>query len=432
MQAQAQANNVYMAERAAIFATMKAQRVRARPARPIVTPTWIMYPLQLHPEESIAKVEKAMPQVQLQISNMRRTETHLRLHHPPLVIEAPNPQPMTLTWPENVELGTHAMLAGRGYTFTGPQSQIVRFDESPHTLIAGITGSGKSVLAQGMALSLALHTSPTELRYMVVDLKRDDLVPLMQLPHTVQFAGAPDEATNAIAAVHAEMERRRDSYEHPVFRLVLWIDELSMLPDEAADMLKDITALGRSMQINVVAATQHPTAEVLGGSAGKINYTTRLVGLVADASAASTATGRTKTGAEMLPGKGSFIRVEGSKTIRFQSYFISYPDLRRMVTGVKRKWRGTAVAPLAQRVAAPVQASEVLAQSTSTDELLHDVFAAYHDGNGDLMRGGMMTAIRALYGDAAATGGRRHQEQRDEVLRRFDAWIASLPVEPSR
>lgn len=411
----------FVAERNAIMATLRAQRVKAKPTRPIVTPAFVLYPLQLHPEETIHSVERAMPQVALQVSNLRRAATHLRLQHPPLVIEAPHPHPSTLAWPQELPVEPHSMLAGRGYTFAGPEEQRVKFDESPHVLIAGITGSGKSVLAQGMALSLAMTTSPADVRYMVVDLKRDDLVPLQGIPHTVAFAGDPDASVRAINAVYAEMERRRDAYSRPAYRLVLWIDELAQLPTEAQELLKTITALGRSMEINVVAATQHPTAEVLGGSVGKINYTTRLVGLVADATAAATATGRSKTGAEMLPGRGSFIRVEGPRMVRFQSYLLTHPDVRRMVRSIRQRWNGVQPAPMqrSSHASATVETPEV------TDDLLADVFAAYHDGEGGLMRGGMMAAIRAAYGDEAATGGRRHQEQRTDVLAQFDEWLST-------
>lgn len=403
----------FMRERDAIAATLRAQRVKARAVSPIVTPAFVLYPLALHPEETIASVERAMPQVALQLSNVRRKATHLRLHHPPLLIEAPHPEPRTLAMPQTMQLGAHAMLAGRGYTFAGPEEQIVRFDTSPHTLVAGITGSGKSVLMQGMALSAALHTTPAELRYMVVDLKRDDLVALQGLPHTIDFAGDPDASLRAIDFVHTEMERRRDAAGKASWRLVLWIDELAQLPHEAQEQIKVITALGRSMGINVVSATQHPTAEVLGGSVGKINYTSRLVGLVADATAAATATGRTKTGAEMLPGRGSFIRVEGATMVRFQSYLLEHGDVRRMIRSIRERWNGVTPACAVQRSSAP-QLNQIEA-----------VFAEYHDGDGDLLRGGLAAAIRAAYGDEARSSGRIYQEQRDAVMQRFAQWYAS-------
>lgn len=421
-------------ERQAIQQTLIAQRVQAKPTRPIITPAFVLYPLTLHPEERISSVEKAMPQIQLQVSNLRRTATFLRLQHPPLCIEAPHPAPDTLRWNMDAQVPPHSMLAGRGYLLTGAEEQIVSFDTSPHTLIAGITGSGKSVMAQGMALSLAMATSPAEIRYYVVDLKRDDLVALQGLPHTARFAGDPDQAIDVINAAHAEMERRRDSYGRPPFRLVVWIDELAQLPHDAQEQLKVITALGRSMQINVVAATQHPTAEVLGGSVGKINYTTRLVGLVADATAASTATGRTKTNAEKLPGRGAFIRVEGPHTTRFQSYLLTETDMNRTIRTIRAKWNGVMPAQLdpghrrpAATPAAPVSSGNVQ-QTCNTPDPVIAVFEEHLKPDGDMAYGWVAAAIRAAYGDDASKSGRRYQEQRLDIVERFHDWRATLPA----
>lgn len=420
-------------ERQAIQQTLIAQRVKAKPTRPIITPAFVLYPLTLHPEERISSVEKAMPQVQLQLSNLRRRATHIRLQHPPLCIEAPHPAPETLHWRMDAEIPTHSMLAGRGYTFAGPEEQIVAFDSSPHTLIAGITGSGKSVMAQGMALSLALATSPAHVRYYVVDLKRDDLVPLQGLPHTAKFAGDPAQAIDVISAAHAEMERRRDHYGRPPFRLVIWIDELAQLPHQAQEQLKVITALGRSMLINVVAATQHPTAEVLGGSVGKINYTTRLVGLVADATAAATASGRTATGAEKLPGQGAFLRIEGPNTTRFQSYLLQHSDLRRTIRTIRSRWNGITPAQLDPGHRRPAEDGEwrwsdaPVAAEPAPDPVLA-VFEEHRTTDGDMAHGWVAAAIRTAYGDDAARSGRRYQEQRADILDRFQAWTKTLPA----
>lgn len=421
-------------ERQTIQQTLIAQRVKAKPTRPIVTPAFVLYPITLHPEERISSVEKAMPQIQLQVSNLRRTSTHLRLQHPPLCIEAPHPAPDTLRWNMvDAHVPPHAMLAGRGYLLTGAEEQIVTFAGSPHTLIAGITGSGKSVMAQGMALSLAMATSPAEIRYYVVDLKRDDLVALQGLPHTAKFAGDPDQAIDVINAAHTEMERRRDSYGRPPFRLVIWIDELAQLPHDAQEQLKILTALGRSMHINVVAATQHPTAEVLGGSVGKINYTTRLVGLVADATAASTATGRAKTNAEKLPGKGAFIRVEGAHTTRFQSYLLTETDVKRTIRSIRDKWNRIIPAQLEPEHRRPAPVSSGKMPQTchpappKVDPVIA-VFQSYLQPDGDMGHGWVAAAIRAAYGDDASKSGRRYQEQRLDIVERFHEWRATLPA----
>ena len=88
---------------------------------------------------------------------------------------------------------------------------MLRFDDTPHVLIAGTTGSGKSTLLRMMIATLALNTSPANLRLYLVDLKNTDLKPFRRLPHTELFAGEENEARQVIRIVHREVRRRKDT-----------------------------------------------------------------------------------------------------------------------------------------------------------------------------------------------------------------------------
>jgi S-DNA-T family DNA segregation ATPase FtsK/SpoIIIE len=90
--------------------------------------------------------------------------------------------------------------------------------------------------------------------------------------------------------------------------------------------------MGRSKKINVLAATQKPTVDVIG-STNKSNYTLRLVGKVKSPKDAEVAAGTSGTGAEFLPGNGSFLYVDGMECRRFQAYFV--PDVEQMVAPLK-------------------------------------------------------------------------------------------------
>ena len=321
--------------------------------------------------------------------------------------------PQAIPWPGMLDNGAHELSIGRGFEWGRASTQVITLDDSPHTLIAGITGSGKSVLEVGAVLSLAMNTPPDECDLILIDLKNDDLVPLRNLPHVVQFATNPDDAMQAVEYVAAESARRRDSQRRDNRRIVVVIDELAQLPPDGLELLNGVLSLGRSQRINVISATQHPTADTMGGSVGKVNYTTRLVGRVAEAQAANTAAGRPKTGAEFLPGKGSFLRIEGPDLVRFQAFKLTHGDVDRIVGEVVAKWGArTAAVPIATIQAQPVPADP-----------LADVFAEYHDGVGNLARGGISAAIRAEYGDDAATTGRRYQEQRAAVMDCFREWL---------
>ena len=398
-------------EIAAINNTFKNRGVGARYKIRFVAPSFYLYGLEVSPNESIARVEKEVPQLSLALTLARGRQCAVRLQHPPVMLEVPRMDPQAIPWPGMLDNRAHEMSIGRGFEWGRASPQVIALDDSPHTIIAGMTGSGKSVLEVGAVLSLAMKTPPDELELMLIDLKNDDLVPLRNLPHVIQFATNPDDAMQAVEYVSAESARRRDSQRRDNRRIVIVIDELAQLPPDGLELLNGVLSLGRSQRLNIISATQHPTAEIMGGSVGKINYTTRLVGRVSDATAAATASGRGKTGAEFLPGKGSFLRIEGPDLVRFQAFNLTHDDVDRIVGEVVAKWGGR-----------PAQPVPVPNMGIDADPLA-DVFTEYHDGHGNLARGGISAALRAKYGNDAATTGRRYQDQRDAILVDFQQWL---------
>jgi DNA segregation ATPase FtsK/SpoIIIE-like protein len=230
------------------------------------------------------------------------------------------------------------MLIGRSY-IGEPRNEYVSFDDVPHTLICGITGAGKSVLLQTMLLSLCAGTSPDELKLVLVDLKNEDLVPFERLPHVLAFAGTKPAALQAIRAVVAEKDRRVENRGHKPYRLVLVIDEMAQLAsdNEIREMLGDLASIGRSKAINLIGATQHPTEKGGLGSLLKANFSLRLAGMVAPGQS-YIATGRPQTHADLLPGKGAFLRCEGPNLYRFQSFYIEPGEVVGMAKFVGQQW----------------------------------------------------------------------------------------------
>jgi|GEM_PF-3004878 len=304
--------------------------------------SYIAYGLRLYSTVLPQDVEKLLPKLSEALSALRRRPTDVRLRRKPLALEVAHPFPAPLDWHKaQTALQPDTMLTGRNYSGGEPVDDVLRFDDTPHVLIAGTTGSGKSTLLRMMIATLALNTSPANLRLYLVDLKNTDLKPFRSLPHAELFAGEENEARQAIRMVHREVRRRKDAEDIDAPRIVLVIDELAEVGDkDTLDLLSSILRIGRSFRVNVVAATQLPTKATCGE---KNNYTVRFVGAVTDPQTAALAAGRGESGAHLLPGKGAFLRVEGTTLERLQAYRLDMPGTASMVQQAVQRWGKRAV-----------------------------------------------------------------------------------------
>ncbi len=299
---------------------------------------YISYGLSMAMDEKFQRVEGIQRELSNLLTNGRQrlgiagNVQVIPVATPRLALEVPHPSPLPLQWSPRKVTTTpvHSMLIGRSYV-NGPKNEYISFDDAPHTLIAGITGAGKSVLLQTMLLSLCAGTSPDDLRLVLVDLKNEDLVPFECLPHVQTFAGTREAALEAIESVVVEKDRRVKRRGYKPYRLVLVIDEMAQLANDkmAREMLGDLASIGRSKAINLIGATQSPTKAGGLGSLLKANFPVRLVGMVAPGQS-YVATGRPQTHADLLPGKGAFLRCEGPDLYRFQSYFIGAGEVEGM------------------------------------------------------------------------------------------------------
>ena len=162
------------------------------------------------------------------------------------------------------------------------------FSDGPHALVAGTTGSGKSLLLQTWLLSMALAQPPRRLRFVLIDFKGGaTFSPLKGLPHTDSVLDDFDSglAFRALVSIRAEItHRERVLADHgcadvadlpdPPPRLVVVIDEFHALMathPRAADLLEHLTALGRSLGVHLVLATQRPMGVVTGQMKANIN-----------------------------------------------------------------------------------------------------------------------------------------------------------------
>lgn len=141
----------------------------------------------------------------------------------------------------------------------------------PHTLIAGTTGSGKSVLLNGIIYT-ALYKAPPQMQFILLDPKRVELKIYKDLPHTLRYCTETDEATQVLNTLITEMMSRYDrmseknlkqSTETPLY---IVIDELNDLVTEAPPITKQlgrIAKLGRAANIHLIGATQNPNRKTL-------------------------------------------------------------------------------------------------------------------------------------------------------------------------
>jgi len=308
----------------------------------------VIYTLRTGRGQSITDIEKRLPEVSEAISATRRQQTLVRLLRFPLRLEVTHPKRQPLAWDNAALTGDpHAMLLGRTYD-GGAHDLWLPFSNAPHVLVAGTTGAGKSVELANMLLGLCWNTSPADLRLVLIDMKNTDLVPFQRLPHVDVLATDTKPAFDALRNAGALLKQRQTQHtSHP--RVLIVVDEYTDLVGDTEGMshADRIARQGRSANINMLVATQHPTSAALGGSTIKNNFTNRIIGLVADANAASNAAGRPGTHAELLPGKGAFLWVSGPNVTRFQSYWLTDIDVESIITRIGRKWRNEKFAPLA-------------------------------------------------------------------------------------
>ena len=216
-----------------------------------------------------------------------------------------------------------------------------------HILVAGTTGSGKTVLMQTMVLSMAMVNRPRHLMLVLIDPKGHAFGAFEGLPHLARpVVREVGEATEALHSLVRLMERQATGSIGNTCRqpsVVVVIDELAdllMVGGKSVQVpLTRLTQRGREAGIHIIAATQKPTAAVLGPLV-KANFPVRLTGRVTSIEDARTATGWSGTGAERLMGRGDFLAVAEGRAIRFQTAYVSPAEIQEMVSRVGNpEWR---------------------------------------------------------------------------------------------
>ncbi|MFN2162664.1 MAG: DNA translocase FtsK 4TM domain-containing protein [Candidatus Promineifilaceae bacterium] len=275
-------------------------------------------------------------------------------------IEVPNPSKTLVSLRDVIESPSFGRIKGTlglglGQNVSG-ESIVADLASMPHLLIAGTTGSGKSVCVNSIIACLLLKNTPDDLKLVMIDPKRVELTGYNGIPHlaapvvvemdrvisTLQWAlREMDRRYEAFAAVGArhideynkKISRRRDSQKMPY--IVIIIDELADLmmlaPEDTERSVTRLAQMARATGIHMVIATQRPSVDVVTGLI-KANFPARIAFAVA--SGTDSRVILDATGAERLLGQGDmlFQKPDAPAPLRLQGCFTSDNELGRLIT----------------------------------------------------------------------------------------------------
>ena len=279
-------------------------------------------------------------------------------------IEIPNPSISAVKFKEVLaheqkSLSDAKIVVALGKDIMG-RPQLADLSKMPHLLIAGSTGSGKSVCTNTMICSILMRYKPDEVKLMLVDPKKVELSNYNGVPHLLcPVVSDPKKASIALQKLVAEMDKRYDMFSdanvkniagyndwimkenknngtnvHKMPYIVAIIDELADLmlvaSKEVEDSIMCITQMARAAGIHLIVATQRPSTDVITGVV-KANIPSRIAFAVA--SNIDSRTILDMSGAEKLLGKGDMLYLPMGENvpIRIQGCFIADDEIKRII-----------------------------------------------------------------------------------------------------
>lgn len=314
-------------------------------------------------------------------------------------IEVPNGEIAIVTLREVLEAKENnhpdaKLLVGFGRDVTG-QAILAQLNKMPHLLVAGSTGSGKSVCINGIIISLIMRAKPSEVRLMMIDPKMVELSVYNGIPHLLApVVTDARKAAQALQKVVAEMERRYDLFSYSGTRniegynehierqnaenseeqpkipyIVVIVDELADLmmvaSNEVEEAITRLAQMARAAGIHLILATQRPSVDVITGII-KANIPSRIAFAVS--SAVDSRTILDMGGAEKLLGRGDmlYLPAGASKPVRVQGAFVSDTEVECVILNIIKQQK-------AQYEEAMIPNDEPIKEySEETDDLYDD------------------------------------------------------------
>ena len=274
-------------------------------------------------------------------------------------IEVPNESATVVTLRTGMESSQYREMSGKsklaialGQGVSG-QPIVANLAKMPHLLIAGATGSGKSVCLNAIVTNIITNATPDDVRFIMIDPKRVEMTTYARLPHLAfsEVIVDLDKVVGTLQAIVSEMEARYRKFSevgvrnieaynrHPrvLKKLPYWvliIDELADLmmaaPFEVEKLLCRLAQLARATGIHLVVATQRPSVDVVTGLI-KANFPTRIAFAVT--SITDSRTILDMGGAEKLLGQGDmlYLPTDAGKPKRIQGVYVSDAEVERLV-----------------------------------------------------------------------------------------------------
>ncbi|MFJ8245835.1 DNA translocase FtsK [Peribacillus asahii] len=346
--------------------TLKNFNVRAKVVNVTQGPAVTQFEVYPEPGVKVSKVTNLMDDIKLSLAAQdMRMEAPIPGKHT-IGIEIPNRKSKPVFLREVLESDVFQnhpspLAVVMGLDIAG-QPIVTDLRKMPHGLIAGQTGSGKSVCINTMLVSLLYKATPQELKLMLIDPKMVELAPYNRIPHLVSpVITDVKAATAALKWAVEEMERRYELFVHAGVRditkfneqaelarqysnklpyIVIIIDELAdlmmMSPADVEEAICRIAQKARACGIHLIVATQRPSVDVITGLI-KANIPTRVAFSVS--SQVDSRTIIDSGGAEKLLGRGDMLFAENgsSKTVRLQGTFVSDDEIDQVVNHVKNE-----------------------------------------------------------------------------------------------
>ena len=363
--------------------------VEATVLRAVVGPRVTRYELRLGSGVKVGKVRNLQQDIAYALA---ATEVRILAPIPgksAVGVEVPNTRPAMVTlgdvfreypagndWSLPVALGKD--ISGRAVFFD--------MAEMPHLLVAGTTGSGKSVMLNGLLTSLLLTTDPRQVKMILIDPKRVELSQFARVPHLITpVVTDVKKAANALSWAVAEMERRYEVLEKFGVRsldgynekrpekqmpyVIVVIDELADLMMTSAAKVEDavirLAQKARAVGIHLVVATQRPSVDVITGMI-KANVPSRIAFAVS--SQVDSRVILDTPGAEALLGQGDmlFKPVSAMRPSRVQGAYISESEVDEVVTACAERAQARYVEEVTETRGGGEESSE------PEDDLLQD------------------------------------------------------------
>ncbi|MCA0986391.1 DNA translocase FtsK [Guptibacillus algicola] len=353
-------------QRELLESTLKNFNVQATVIGATMGPTVTRFEVQPSPGVKVNKITNLSDDIKLSLA-----ARDIRMEAPipgrnAIGIEVPNPSSRPVFIREIVRNGVFqskdaVLNAALGFDIGG-NAKVTDIHKMPHGLIAGATGSGKSVCINSILVSLLLNSNPADVKMLLIDPKMVELAPYNGLPHLVTpVINDVKEATTALKWAVDEMEERYEKFaaagvrdikryndraiehgepQHKLPYIVVVIDELADLmmvsPQDVEDAICRIAQKARACGIHLLVATQRPSVDVITGLI-KANIPTRIAFSVS--SQIDSRTILDTSGAEKLLGKGDMLCLENgsSKPVRLQGNFVSDEEIERVTSFVRKQ-----------------------------------------------------------------------------------------------